>query len=161
MTQRSNTCLMMRQARKRLPYFLTYLSMAFDRVSHEGIIYQLRSNGIPGNVLALMNNGLETKVILNGKPQSGRAFLQGYLKGLCCVLFSSSCILMILLIIWVLIPSCLHMIRHCCQWLKITLIGVLCFAFVCVKKVYHALVQVCVALFTLSEFIIIVLNCRS
>ena len=49
------------------------LSKAFDRVWHDGLLYQLECNGISGHLLSLLGNFLENRrqrVVLNGKcPQ--------------------------------------------------------------------------------------------
>ena len=37
------------------------LSRAFDRVLHDGLLYQLKVNGISGNILQLLQNFLRTE----------------------------------------------------------------------------------------------------
>ena len=60
------------------------LSMAFDRVWHRGLIHKLRSSGISGNILALLNNfltGRKHKVVLNGKTSEWKNVLAGVPQG--------------------------------------------------------------------------------
>ena len=47
-----------------------YMSKAFDKVWHEGLLFKLKQNGIDGKLLALLSNYLSNrrqKVVLNGK----------------------------------------------------------------------------------------------
>ena len=78
------------------------LSKAFDRVWHIGLIHKLRSNGISGNMLALVSNfliGRKQRGALNGKTSEWKNVVAGVPKGLCWVLFYSSYMLMIFVII--------------------------------------------------------------
>ena len=49
--------------------FLTYISKAFDKVWHEGVIYKLKQNGISGHLLNIIKDSLslrKQRVVLNG-----------------------------------------------------------------------------------------------
>ena len=60
------------------------LSKAFDRVWHKGRIHKLRSNGISGNMLALVSNfliGGKQRVVLNGKTSEWKNIVAGVPEG--------------------------------------------------------------------------------
>ena len=49
------------------------ISKAFDKVWHNGLIFKLRQNGIPGNLLNLLSNFLRNRkqrALLNGQTSS-------------------------------------------------------------------------------------------
>ena len=51
------------------------ISKAFDKVCHEGLLYKLKSMGIPGELYNLLENylaGRHQSVILNGQTSSCR-----------------------------------------------------------------------------------------
>ena len=51
------------------------ISKAFDKVWHEGLIFKLKSNGIEGKILNLINSFLNERyqrVVLNGQNQGGK-----------------------------------------------------------------------------------------
>ena len=55
------------------------ISTAFDNVWHKGCIYKLKSYGISGNLLKLIENYLtdrNEKVVLNGQDSSWEKFFQ-------------------------------------------------------------------------------------
>ena len=60
------------------------LSNVFDSVWHQGLIHKLRSSGISGNMLALLNNfltGRKQKLVLNGKTSEWKSVLAGVPQG--------------------------------------------------------------------------------
>ena len=60
------------------------ISKAFDRVWHDGVIFKLKSNGVAGNVLKLIENFLDNRyqrVILNGQCSSWTRIKAGVPQG--------------------------------------------------------------------------------
>ena len=60
------------------------MSKAFDKVWHEGLIYKLKSFGISGNLLSLLNNFLSERfqrVVLNGQTSEWRIIKAGVPQG--------------------------------------------------------------------------------
>ena len=60
------------------------MSHVFDSVWHQGLIHKLRSSGISGNMLALLNNfltGRKQKLVLNGKTSEWKSVLAGVPQG--------------------------------------------------------------------------------
>ena len=61
------------------------ISKAFDKVSHDGLIYKLKCNGVTGDLLRLIESFLSDRyqrVILNRQPLPGRKLRLGFLKDL-------------------------------------------------------------------------------
>ena len=58
-------------------------SKAFDKVRHNGLIYKLKQNGVPGDLLNILTNFLKQrkqKVILNGQHSTWKNLKQESLK---------------------------------------------------------------------------------
>ena len=58
------------------------ISKAFDKVWHEGLIFKLKTYGVEGNLLKLLENYLtdrQQRVVLNGSWQN---FYEVFYKGL-------------------------------------------------------------------------------
>ena len=61
------------------------ISKAFDKVWHEGLIYKLKTYGVEGNLLKVLENYLtdrQQRVVLNGRMFHGKMFMQVFYKGL-------------------------------------------------------------------------------
>ena len=61
-----------------------YLSKAYDRVWHDGLIYKIKYTGITGNSLKLIESFLSTRfqrVVLNGQSSSWTPVCAGVLHG--------------------------------------------------------------------------------
>ena len=55
------------------------ISKAFDKVWHEGLIFKLKTYGVEGNLLKLLENYLtdrQQRVVLNGRMFHGKMFMQ-------------------------------------------------------------------------------------
>ena len=60
------------------------ISKVFDKVWHKGLIYKLKSYGISGNLLKLIENYLtncKQRVVLNGQTSSWERVLSGVPQG--------------------------------------------------------------------------------
>ena len=60
------------------------ISKAFDKVWHKGLIFKLKSYGVDGSLLKLMENyltGRQQRVALNGQNSSWKNILAGVPKG--------------------------------------------------------------------------------
>ena len=60
------------------------MSKAFDKVWHEGLFFKLKTYGIQGNVLSLLNDFLserQQRVLLNGKCSAWRSITAGVPQG--------------------------------------------------------------------------------
>ena len=61
-----------------------FISKAFDRVWHEGVVYKLRRCGVSGKLLLLMQSFLSNRkqrTVLNGKTSGGGAIEAGVPQG--------------------------------------------------------------------------------
>ena len=66
------------------------ISKAFDKVRHDGLIFKLEQNGIPGNLLRLLQNYLDDRkqrVVINGSYSDYSNLNQVCLKALFLVLY--------------------------------------------------------------------------
>ena len=60
------------------------MSKAFEKVLHEGLLFKLKTYGIQGNVLSLLNDFLserQQRVLLNGKCSAWRSITAGVPRG--------------------------------------------------------------------------------
>ena len=60
------------------------ISKAFDKVWHKGLIFKLKSYGVDGSLLKLMENcltGRQQRVVLNGQTSSWKNILAGVPQG--------------------------------------------------------------------------------
>ena len=60
------------------------ISKAFDKVWHKGLIFKLKSYGVDGSLLKLMENyltGRQQRVTLNGQTSSWKSILAGVPQG--------------------------------------------------------------------------------
>ena len=60
------------------------ISKAFDKVWHDGLVFELKSYGVEGELLSLLKNYLqnrEQRVVLNGQTSGWRKFNSGVLQG--------------------------------------------------------------------------------
>ncbi len=76
------------------------LSKAFDRVWHDGLLYNLECNGISGNLLTLIKcflSNREQRVVLDGKTSDWETITSGVPQGSVLGPLLSQSILMILL----------------------------------------------------------------
>ena len=61
-----------------------HISKAYDKVSHKGLIFKLKSYGVDGSLLKLMENyltGRQQRVVLNGQTSSWKNMLAGVSQG--------------------------------------------------------------------------------
>ena len=62
------------------------ISKAFDKVWNKGLILKLKSYGVDGSLLKLMENyltGRQQRVVLNGQISSWKNIVAGVPQGLC------------------------------------------------------------------------------
>ena len=99
-------------------WWFFYISKAFDKVWHKGLIYKLEQNGIGGYLLKILTDfskSRKQRVVLNGQHSSWSDILPVFLKDQSLAPFCFLFISIIYLMVFSVIQICLQMIPHYLQ----------------------------------------------